>query len=72
MILWFLTVLCLNKKLKHFEKIDLNPGESKTVTFTIDSKTLAFVNTKNEWITEAGTFIVSIGDQKGTFFFGLK
>jgi beta-glucosidase len=61
-----------NKKLKHFEKIDLNPGESKTVTFTIDSKTLAFVNTKNEWITEAGTFIVSIGDQKGTFFFGLK
>ncbi len=61
-----------NKKLKHFEKIDLNPGESKTVTFTIDSKTLAFVSTKNEWITEAGTFIVSIGDQKGTFFFGLK
>ena len=61
-----------NKKLKYFEKIDLNPGESKTVTFTIDSKTLAFVNTKNEWITEAGTFIVSIGDQKGTFFFGLK
>jgi beta-glucosidase len=61
-----------NKKLKHFEKIDLNPGESKTVTFTIDSKTLAFVNTKNKWITEAGTFIVSIGDQKGTFFFGLK
>jgi beta-glucosidase len=61
-----------NKKLKYFEKIDLNPGESKTVSITIDSKTLAFVNTKNEWITEAGTFIVSIGDQKGTFFFGLK
>jgi beta-glucosidase len=74
---WFITdeyasITPANKKLKHFEKIDLNPGESKTVTFTIDSKTLAFVNTKNEWITEAGTFIVSIGDQKGTFFFGLK
>jgi beta-glucosidase len=74
---WFITdeyasITPANKKLKHFEKIDLNPGESKTVTFTIDSKTLAFVNTKNKWITEAGTFIVSIGDQKGTFFFGLK
>jgi beta-glucosidase len=74
---WFITdeyasITPANKKLKHFEKIDLNPGESKTVIFTIDSKTLAFVNTKNEWITEAGTFIVSIGDQKGTFFFGLK
>ncbi len=74
---WFITdeyasITPANKKLKHFEKIDLNPGESKTVTFTIDSKILAFVNTKNEWITEAGSFIVSIGDQKGTFFFGLK
>ena len=74
---WFITdeyasITPANKKLKHFEKIDLNPGESKTVTFTIDSKKLAFVNTKNEWITEAGKFIVSIGDQKGTFFFGLK
>ena len=74
---WYITdeyasITPANKKLKHFEKIDLNPGESKTVTFTINSETLAFVNTKNEWVTEAGTFIVSIGDQKGKFFFRLK
>ena len=74
---WYITdeyasITPANKKLKHFEKIDLNPGESKTVTFTINSETLAFVNTKNEWVTEAGTFIVSIGDQKGKFFFSLK
>ena len=74
---WYITdeyasITPANKKLKHFEKIDLNPGESKTVTFTINSETLAFVNNKNEWVTEAGTFIVSIGDQKGKFFFRLK
>jgi len=50
------------KRLRRFEKIMLQPGETKTVTFSIDASDLAFVNTKNQWITEPGDFKVSIGN----------
>lgn len=54
------------KRLRRFDKIELQPGESKTVTFTIGASDLAFVNTQNEWITEPGDFDFLIGDQKLT------
>jgi len=49
------------KKLVRFKKIGLEPGETKTVSFTIYTKDLAFVGTNNEWITETGEFQVLIG-----------
>lgn len=58
------------KKLRGFEKIELNPGEMQTVTFSIHSKDLAFVGIDNEWITEPGDFEIIIGSQKGTFVLG--
>jgi len=50
------------KRLRRFEKIMLQPGETKTVVFTIDASDLAFVNLKNQWVTEPGGFKVGIGN----------
>jgi len=50
------------KELKRFAKVYLAPGETKTVSFTIDSKDLAFFDgNRHEWVAEPGKFIASIG-----------
>jgi beta-glucosidase len=48
------------KALKRFEKINLAPGESKTVTFTLNQKDLQFVNNDLKWISEKGTFKIQV------------
>ena len=48
------------KALKRFEKISLEPNESKTVTFTLNQKDLQFVNDDLKWISEKGTFKIQI------------
>jgi beta-glucosidase len=50
------------KRLKGFQKISLNPGESKIVEFKITRTELAFVNEKLQWITEPGTFKIMVGN----------
>lgn len=55
------------KRLKGFEKINLQPGESKTVQFTLTKKEMSFVNTDNKTIAEPGDFEVKIGNLKSTF-----
>ena len=55
------------KRLKGFDKISLQPGESKTVSFTLTKKELSFVNIDNKTIAEPGEFEVKIGDQKERF-----
>ncbi len=49
------------KELKGFEKIMLNPGESKEVTFTLLPADLAFFGASNEWKSEPGDFKVWVG-----------
>src|SRR5665213_1373589 len=49
------------KELKGFQKIMLQPGETKTITFTIDKEKLAFYNEQLERITQPGEFRVMIG-----------
>ena len=49
------------KELKGFEKIELNPGESKTVNFEIDNSLLEFFTYRNTWESEPGKFHVFIG-----------
>lgn len=49
------------KELKGFEKIKLNAGESKVVTFVIDNEKLSFYNQKLEFDSEAGEFDLMIG-----------
>jgi len=48
------------KRLRRFKKIDLQPGETKTVTFSISPTDLAFVNLDNKWVTEPGDFELRI------------
>jgi beta-glucosidase len=48
-------------KLVRFKKINLSPGEKKTVEFILDESDLAFVNANNKWITEPGYFTVLVG-----------
>ncbi|HWH63667.1 MAG TPA: glycoside hydrolase family 3 N-terminal domain-containing protein [Ginsengibacter sp.] len=55
------------KRLRRFEKIDLKPGESKTVTFKLLLKDLAFVNTDNKRILEAGDFKIQVANQTKLF-----
>lgn len=56
-----------NKQLKGFEKIELNPGEKKTVKFTIDKSHLSFIGIDNKRIVEPGEFSVTIGNLKKNF-----
>ncbi|MGL4993597.1 MAG: beta-glucosidase BglX [Bacteroidales bacterium] len=49
------------KELKGFEKITLNPGEAKTVSFEITPEMLKFYNYDLEYVFEAGDFDVMIG-----------
>lgn len=45
------------KELKGFCKVELQPGETKTVTFAIDKEALSFFDAdKHEWVAEQGDF----------------
>jgi beta-glucosidase len=55
------------KRLRGFEKIDLQPGETKTVTFEMHPSELAFVNADSKWVTEPGEFMVQIGGETANF-----
>ncbi|MCX8056201.1 MAG: glycoside hydrolase family 3 C-terminal domain-containing protein [Ignavibacteria bacterium] len=57
-----------NKQLKGFEKIDLNPGETKTVQFKINKEHLSFIGLENKRIIEPGEFIVTIGNLQQKFY----
>lgn len=52
-----------NRRLRQFEKVALNPGETKTVALRIKSSDLAFVGRDGKWLLEAGDFIMRCGDQ---------
>ena len=50
------------KELKHFQKIALNPGEEKTITFTITVNDLKYYDDiRKDWTAEAGKFKAYIG-----------
>ncbi|MCK9409169.1 MAG: glycoside hydrolase family 3 C-terminal domain-containing protein [Bacteroidetes bacterium] len=49
------------KELKGFNKISLNPGEKKTVQFTIRPDDLSFYNLSMKKVVEPGTFTLYIG-----------
>ena len=49
------------QELKGFERINLRPGESRTVTFSINAELLKFYNKNLEHVCEPGDFEVMIG-----------
>ena len=58
------------KELKGFEMVELQPNESKEVTFTINEKTLEFYTANSKWETEPGDFKVFIGGSSMTILEG--
>lgn len=57
-----------NKQLKGFEKIMLNPGETKTVSFVINKEHLSFIGQENKRIVEPGEFRVSVQNLSQSFY----
>ena len=57
-----------NKRLRDFTKIALEPGETKTVTFQLPAKSLAFVGADGKWTLEEGDFLLKIGNQTVPIF----
>ena len=52
-----------NKRLRCFTKVELQPGETKTVTFSLPASELAFVGADGKWVLEEGDFILKTGNQ---------
>lgn len=50
-------------RLRAFDKIELQPGETKTVTFNLNADDLAFVGYDGKWVLEEGDFKLMIADQ---------
>lgn len=51
------------RRLRAFDKIELLPGETKTVTFNLNADELAFVGYDGKWVLEEGDFKLMIADQ---------
>ena len=51
------------RRLRAFDKIELQPGETKTVTFELKADDLAFVGWDGKWRLEEGDFKLMIADQ---------
>ena len=54
------------RELKGFQMIELNPGETKNVSFKINSKMLEFYSSRNIWESENGDFELFIGTNSNT------
>ena len=50
-------------RLRAFDKVELQPGETKTVTFELKADDLAFVGWNGKWRLEEGDFKLMIADQ---------
>ncbi len=68
------TVARPEKELKSFKKIELAPGQTRTVTFTLDREAFWYFDVRaNTWTTEPGDFEILIGSSsrdirlRGTF-----
>ena len=51
------------RRLRAFDKVELQPGETKTVTFDLKAGDLAFVGYDGKWVLEEGDFKLMIADQ---------
>jgi beta-glucosidase len=54
------------RELKGFEKIFLEPGESKTVTFEITPELMSHYNSELKLVAEPGEFVVYVGTDSRT------
>ena len=52
-----------NRRLRAFEKISLQPQETRTVTFRLPAQDLSFVGPDGQWLLEEGDFRLTIGSE---------
>ena len=52
-----------NRRLRAYEKVEIQPGETVAVTLKLKGSDLAFVNAQGEWTLEPGEFRMQAGDQ---------
>ena len=50
-----------NRRLRDFTKVELQPGETKTVMFRLPAKSMAFVGADCRWTLEEGDFVLRVG-----------
>jgi len=55
------------KRLKRFAKVALQPGQTRTLTFTLHQADLSFIGSDNKPVIEPGDFEVAIGTLKDRF-----
>ncbi len=68
----FGTVSRPNKQLKGFDKVELEPGQTKTVTFSIGWDEMSFIGLSNTRIVEPGEFMVTVGGLQDKFSLTVK
>jgi len=65
----FASIVPKNKALKGFEKIELAPGEEKSISFSVTASDLSFVNKDLDRVVESGNFSVQVDSLTATFYF---
>ncbi|MEO1626857.1 MAG: glycoside hydrolase family 3 N-terminal domain-containing protein [Bacteroidota bacterium] len=55
------------RRLRAFQKLSLEAGESRQLRFSLPIRDLAFVNAQQEWVVEPGAFELYIGDLQAGF-----
>ena len=48
-------------ELRGFQRVSLKPGETRTVTFDVDSRVLGYYGPTNRWVVEPGAFDLMVG-----------
>lgn len=56
------SVITYEKVLRGFERVTLDPGQTKTVNFILTSEDLQLLNAEMKWVVEPGWFTVTAGD----------
>jgi beta-glucosidase len=56
------SVTTYDKQLRGFERVTLQPNETKTVTFTLTPQHLGLWNRDNQFVVESGAFTVFVGN----------
>ena len=50
-----------HKELKRFQRVTINPGETKTVTFELYADDFKLFNREYQWVVEPGAFDIMVG-----------
>ena len=59
------------KELKAFDMVELEPGEARTITFTLSEKELGFFDNQGAFVIESGEFQILIGGSSNATLSGV-